>query len=443
MKRYSEYNRSSKRTAKPLKPRPITEQAESDNQFFQQIEYSKAAGMRSWREIAESMGYNDITGFFARRMRVEKRLGVVIESPSGKPAANAMHRMAGDPIDVTLIHSGEVVSGLVIKGTSTLVRQPDPNGIERLQWVKTTQAQKKLEESYAALVAAFSAKLPREEKIKAPGSCMQDLMACYPIGDAHIGMLSWAAETGEAWDLKIAERIQCKAMQMLVDSAPPAKHATIINLGDFFHYDSMKSITPAGGHFLDADSRYGKMIRVAVAVMRTCINAALRKHHTVRVICAIGNHDEVGALWLAESLAGTYEKNPRVLIDRSPSVFHYFEHGACLVGIHHGHKTKAERLPGVMAADQSEAWGRTKHRYWWLGHVHHQRVIETAGVTMESFNTLSAKDAYAHSHGWRARRQMQCIVLHKRDGEVARSTVTAAMVEQLKPKAKTNARSKT
>jgi hypothetical protein len=61
--------------------------------------------------------------------------------------------------------------------------------------------------------------------------------------------------------------------------------------------------------------------------------------------------------------------------------------------------------------------------------VHHQRVIEPAGVTIESFNTLAAKDAYAHSHGWRARRHMHCITLDAEYGEVARATVSAEMIE--------------
>jgi len=399
----------------------------ADQQFVRDVEDAKAAGLSSWRQIADRMGLKDMPGFFARRKRVEKRLNVLIRSPTGNFSHNAAFRSAAQPIDVTLIQTGEILTGLKAKGTSTLV---GADGSAKLQWVKTTRDQEQLDAYYRALGDALRAEVPRAAPVaasKAP--TMGELMACYPIGDAHIGMLAWSPETGEDWDLRIAEQTQCAAMRALVDSAPPAKSATIINVGDWLHYDSMAAITPGAGHQLDADSRYGKVIRIAIAVMRTCIDAALKKHRSVRVINAIGNHDETGALWLAQALAGAYERDKRVEVDTSPSVFNYFEHGRCLVGIHHGHKTKIERLPGVMAADQPEAWGRTKHRYWWLGHVHHQRVIETAGVTMESFNTLAAKDAYAHSHGWRARRQMQCIVLHAEHGEVARSTVTAAMME--------------
>jgi hypothetical protein len=87
-----------------------------------------------------------------------------------------------------------------------------------------------------------------------------------------------------------------------------------------------------------------------------------------------------------------------------------------------------EVLPGVMAADRPEAWGRTRHRFWWLGHVHHQAVKELAGVVCESWNTLAANDAYGHSGGWRSRQRMSCVVLHREHGEVARFGVSPEMV---------------
>jgi hypothetical protein len=170
------------------------------------------------------------------------------------------------------------------------------------------------------------------------------------------------------------------------------------------------------------------MISVGVKVMRQCITSALEKHKEVRVINIIGNHDDTGALWLSVALRHTYENEPRVFIDDSPAAFHYFEHGKCLIGVHHGHSCKTERLPGVMAADQAQAWGRTEHRAWYLGHVHHQSVKEYAGVTVESFNTLAAKDAYSAFGGYRARQNMKCIVLHDEYGEVSRHTVSPQML---------------
>jgi hypothetical protein len=322
-----------------------------------------------------------------------------------------------------------VPDGFLVKGVSTMYAK---DGTIAAQWVKSAIDRERQEaimrEAFEAMAETLPRVVPRPVQEEGYDT---SLMACYPIGDAHIGMYSWGEETGEDWDLKIAERLHCTAMAHLVDSAPRTEEAVIINLGDWFHADNMEGVTTRSGHHLDTDSRYAKMASVGIKIMRQCIESALQKHKRVRVINATGNHDDTTSLMLSICLANVYENEPRVHIETSPSAFHYFRHGKVLVGVHHGHSTKAERLPGVMATDRAKDWGETEYRYWWTGHVHHQSLKDYAGVTVESFRVLAAKDAYAHWGGYRAPRDMKCIVLHSQYGEVARSTVNPAMVAHL------------
>lgn len=317
--------------------------------------------------------------------------------------------------------------GLKLKVATTLT---DLRSGERvLQWIKADEDAAAQKAAIEAAVKAMADKLPRIEPRKAKGSFKADLMTGYPIGDPHIGMYSWREETGEDWDLEIARKVHCSAMDTLVEAAPATETALICNLGDLLHYDSMEAKTPRSGHMLDADGRYAKVIDVAVMTIRQCIESALHKHKTVRVVNVRGNHDETGALWMARLLATTYEREPRVVIDISPSVFNYHRFGKVLLGMHHGHSCKPEKLPGVMAADRAKDWGDAIHRYWWQGHIHHESKKEYPGCSVESFNTLAAKDAYANDGGWRSGRTMQSIVYHREHGEVARSRVNAAMFE--------------
>lgn len=320
-----------------------------------------------------------------------------------------------------------VPDGFHLKGTSTLY---DEEGKPKLQWVKTSIDHERQRELFMQAAEAMAAELPQVRSVMSPEKTLPHLMAVYPIGDAHIGMRAWGDETqGESWDMTRAVQVQCGAMAALVELAPAAEQAVIINLGDWFHADNMAGMTERSGHVMDLDGRYAKMIDVGMMVMRQCITSALKKHKTVRVINVVGNHDDTGALWMSVALRHTYENEPRVQVDRAPSAFHYIEFGKVLIGCHHGHTCKGERLPGVMAADQAQAWGRTEHRYWYLGHVHHQSVKEYAGVTVESFNTLTAKDAYAAFGGYRARQNMKCIVMHAEHGEVSRHTVSPEMLK--------------
>lgn len=319
-----------------------------------------------------------------------------------------------------------VPDGFLVKGVSTYY---DKEGKPAGQWVKSAIDSERQLEMLTQACHAMTEDLPAVPARPAMGEYLRHLMAVYPIGDAHIGMRSWGEESGKDWDLTIAERVQCGAMATLVEMAPPTEKAVIVNLGDWFHADNMEGTTSRSGHILDVDGRYAKMIRVGIKVMRQCIESALTKHRTVRVVNVIGNHDDTGAIWLGIALSHIYANEPRVEIDTSPSAFMYVEHGKVLLGFHHGHSCKPDRLPGVMAADQAQAWGRTEFRYWYIGHVHHQSVKEYSGVSVESFNTLTAKDAYAAWGGYRAAQNMKCIVLHSKYGEVARHTVNPAMLE--------------
>ena len=328
---------------------------------------------------------------------------------------------------VALERAGSVFpppEGHTVKGVSTLY---GPDGELRAQWVKTDTSEAERRAGLEALAEAAISKLPRLKARPAVGRTLPALGVGYPIGDAHVGMLSWPAETGEAWDLEIAERIQCSAVAALTEAAPRAESSVIVSLGDWFHYDALEPVTTRSSHVLDADGRYAKMIAVGMRIMRQCVESALAKHDRVRVVCVPGNHDETGSLWLGMALAHLYERDERVTVDDSPAPFRYFRHGKTLVGCHHGHQCKPDKLPGVMAADRAKDWGETEHRFWWLGHVHHQQVKEHPGCIVESFNTLAAKDAYATAGGWRAQRNMKAIVFHEEHGEVARHTVNARM----------------
>lgn len=305
----------------------------------------------------------------------------------------------------------------------------DQAGLVTQQWVSEKPEDAQREALWRAFAKELAEGLPRAELVPQPVSTTDALMACYPVGDHHLGMLSWRKETGADYDLKIGERLLASAIDYLVESAPACDQALIAFLGDFIHYDSFEPVTPTSRHMLDADGRYPMMVRVAIRSMRYLIDRTLRKHKSVRVIVEIGNHDLSSSIFLMECLANIYENESRVTIDTSPAHFHYFEFGDNLIGTHHGHGTKMKDLPGVMAADRPEAWGRTKHRAWWTGHIHHQQAHDFPGCSVESFRILAPADAWAAQKGYRAVRDMKSIVLHRRYGEVDRHTVTPAMFD--------------
>jgi hypothetical protein len=332
--------------------------------------------------------------------------------------------LGGVAPDQGLTH--EVPSPFIVKGFSTLY---DDDGKIRAQWVKTKIDEARVEEALKEAIEF----LVKDAKglspiVKTPQHTLSDLLAAYPFGDPHIGMYAWAAEAGADFDLAIAERETLAALDRLLDSAPAAETALLVSLGDTTHANDQTNRTPQHGYQLDVDSRYAKVLLVAIKIFRHAILRALEKHKKVIFRAEPGNHDPQVKWAITLALAAHFENNPRVEIDLSPSKFWFYRFGQVLIGTTHGDTVKHQSLGQLMAADRPEDWGATKYRYWYTGHVHHKSVLESPGVICEAFRTLAASDAHAHSHGYRSGRDLCCIVHHREYGEIERHRCDVAMI---------------
>lgn len=366
-------------------------------------------------DINEGLKTRDIARKYGMNERTVRRRKLALQA-KGHAIANERYNDCND--------------GHSIKGTSTLY---DAEGNIKSQWVKTHVEKEViyLEASKEAFLE-FASNL---DQIK-PSSdrpivrTNSDLMSVYPLGDPHVGMMAWGLETGgDNWDLNTAEKILSEAYERVILASPPSERAVIINLGDFFHYDNQEGVTSRSKNILDRDGRYAKMIGVGLRIIRRMIHVALSHHKQVDVINVVGNHDETGALFLSICLSHIYEKEKRVKIDTSPSLFHYIKFGKVLIGAHHGHTCKMDKLSHVMAADKCEDWGQSKFRYWLTGHIHSDNKKEYPGCMVESFRTMAAPDAYAAGGGWRSGRDTKSLVYHKNYGEIERHIISLDLVK--------------
>lgn len=258
--------------------------------------------------------------------------------------------------------------------------------------------------------------------------CDDETMAVYGFGDPHIGMLANAAETGAAdFDLKIAEEQTTAVVRRLVDCAPASRVALLVLIGDNFHADDDRQVTPGHGHKLDVDTRASKVFRVGCRLWRTQIDRMLTKHQLVRVNVTRGNHDPLTSFFMAEWLRAIYANEPRVEVLDNVREHQYILFGGCLIAMTHGHKTKPDGLAGVMAADVPDMWAAaTACRHWITGHIHSKTWWDFRGCSLETLRTLCPSDAYAAGAGYRSSRDSVVITFHKRFGEIARSTVNLA-----------------
>lgn len=245
----------------------------------------------------------------------------------------------------------------------------------------------------------------------------------YTLTDYHLGMMAWDEETGDNWDLKIAEETLTRFFELAIKESPKAENAIFAQIGDFLHWDGLDAVTPANKHVLDADTRFTKLVRVAIKVIRRVIKMLLQKYKHVHLIMAEGNHDPASSSWLREMLHAFYEDETRLTIDTNPDPYYCYTFGECCLFYHHGHKKNIKNIDSTFVGKFKKEFGVSKYVYAHTGHLHHELKIESNLMVLEQHRTLASKDAYASRGGYLSGRDAKVITYHKDFGEVDRKTI--------------------
>ena len=319
-----------------------------------------------------------------------------------------------------------VPEGYKVRGVSTYY---DSEGKPHGQWVKSALDSDRMAELMEGAYKAMSETLPRELPVtQTDRHVCADLLNLYVVTDAHVGGLSWAKETGEAWDLAIAEHELSECFKRLIQQSPPAKDCLIVELGDFLHFDGLNAETPTAHNLLDSDGRFSKVVQVAIRVLRRIVSLALERHEKVTLVIAEGNHDLASSVWLRQMFSALLENEPRIEVADSEGPYYAHRHGNTLLSFHHGHLKKMEQLPLFIASEFAKMWGETKYRYCHTGHFHSMHEKECQGISVIQHRTLAARDSHTHRHGWISNRDITSTTYHNLYGQVARTVITPEMI---------------
>jgi hypothetical protein len=253
------------------------------------------------------------------------------------------------------------------------------------------------------------------------------LLSLLTITDFHVGSACWEAETGDNFDTKIAADIFLNAMHDMLAACPNSKTGMLNILGDFIHFDgiNLQPVTSGNFHVLDADTRYTKIVDVAMSIVREAVKMMLKRFERVVVVVAEGNHDISSSVWLRKYIKHLFEGSRVEVID-NPFPYYAYLHGNCMLGFHHGHKMKLANLHKLFASEPRfrEMWGKASSGvYIHMGHYHHERVIEDGGAIAEMHPSLTGRSSYEARGGWMSQRGAKVITYDKLEGEVHRTTV--------------------
>lgn len=245
--------------------------------------------------------------------------------------------------------------------------------------------------------------------------------------DVHFGKLAWRAETGQDYDLKIAEKVFRNAIEdLLVEiSHLKIKRIVVLSGNDYTQVDSSRNTT-TGGTPVDTDGRFFKICDVA---LDNKIHALYRFREIAETdeLLIPGNHDGMTAYMLARAAKEHFRNDSGVNIDCTPGPRKYKMLGKTLVGYQHGHNLSDSRvkdLPAVMMREAPrEMIALADYHEWHIGHRHSERKFTTKdvdtniGVVTRYMHSLSAVDAWhSENHFIGARRAAEAHWYHEEQG---------------------------
>jgi hypothetical protein len=293
---------------------------------------------------------------------------------------------------------------------------------------------KPLHDATDAIFEAMKAYAPKYPALAKRATPTKPHLCVVDLFDVHFGKLAWAPETGENYDLKIAEQLYRNAViDLLNEAAAYEIDRFLLPFGnDFLHIDGAKNETTAGTP-QDVDGRFAKIYEAGEAAVIWAIEY-LAAVAPVDVILVPGNHDRNVSYCLSRTIKAWFHNCEQVSVDTRPIPRKKFVYGKTLLGFTHGNEEKHGSLPTIMATEWPNEWAATTCREFHLGHVHQSKKMVTTpvntqdGVAIRTLMSLSGSDAWHHRKGYvGSMKAAEALVYRKDSGFVANFVAKARL----------------
>jgi len=257
--------------------------------------------------------------------------------------------------------------------------------------------------------------------------------------DPHLGMLAWAKEVDNDYDMEIGLTDYKRAFSRLLAMASHYNIEQILFLvgNDLFHVDA-PGIDPKGGSrggatskgtMQDFDTRLARMFTKVRRLIVECIEDALYVAPTTVQIVP-GNHDRHTMYKFGEVIDAWFRHDENLNVRNPASVRDYFLYGGNLFMFTHGEefKRKRDNLVSVFATEcPPELWVEGKIREVHVGHNHinmeklytgepYDLIWEGRATRVRSLPGLTPEDAWHYESGYKHQRRGTALVWHREGG---------------------------
>ena len=263
-------------------------------------------------------------------------------------------------------------------------------------------------------IASRMERLVAAPEVQRPQQTRSDMLNFVPLFDVHLGQRVGSFGTKEA-----VNRLQ-DGFRDVIGRAPPAETLVILNGGDFTEANDNSALTPQSKHPLAVDMDFDDLADIAIDVTVDLIEYGLRHSDKLIYQPLKGNHDPAIAAAIRQGLRMRYRDNPRFEMKDGHDIFTHEWEGNLLAGIHGDQKTsKPEGLTLAIASRHAAAWGTTKRRELWRGHLHKEITVNVPGMRVYQVNPICPPGRYANDNLFTGESDIQCITYGKGGGRRA------------------------
>lgn len=204
--------------------------------------------------------------------------------------------------------------------------------------------------------------------------------------------------------------------------------------GDFFNSESNSQTT--SGTPQQNDTRYKKMFNIGLKLYLEGINALREHFNKVDVKICAGNHSRAMEFFLYIALSCCFREDNVVNFSDNYRDTQSYVFGNVGLFFNHGDPNQ-KRLISSIPAEFYEEYGKTKHRYLFLGHLHKLEVINSEnGLTVHRVPAICENDNwhYQNRFGIGNIPQHEIIVFDKNKGMLSNNFIYFEDKEKSKKK---------
>lgn len=224
------------------------------------------------------------------------------------------------------------------------------------------------------------------------------LMEIAPI-ELHIGKISNKLETGENYDLKIAQKRFYDIFEDIYHKQEIEKcgRCVVIIGSDFFNSES-DNCTSKDKVPQENDSRYIKLFREGIKMYTKALLTLRGMFNKVDVMLCAGNHARAMETFLYMALEQRFVDDKTINFIENYRLTQVYTFGKCAIFYNHGDVNLNKTIKSI-PAEFAEVWGTHPYRELHLGHLHKEVTVdEDGGMITRRIGSPCATDAWHYSN---------------------------------------------